>query len=718
MLHGLDLTAILIIEASNVIPDHDLVASKTKLRETILVTQIENALWVIFRQLLHAIYESCESGIDELLRIHLLKNAFDVCRRLFDHFMRKRVQCAEDAVVLAPDEALYRLVCVQMSRLRVVDVWNEERGWWTRKCLDLIATPNISPYVSIAAARLCRRVIELHGDSVYDLETSSFASGTGKRVKRISYGQCLTKILLERIGKLVTIFPEHKDLNVADSAKGTMGNFCVVIFESENAQELMMKAVEKVGEPDITSLGIPLDALCDSSDAPNAIKAAETDSAMIHRNVRCDGCNQSPLRGFRFKCFTCSNYDLCATCYMNQTHNVEHEFVRMSDSSGMGDLLQPRSKGGGMIPETTVLGSKKWKGSVVLVQLKAQGYALYRQGTQVECQSTAKELASLGFLVTVMGYEDLIGLDKLNHWESQVRFTTEPGSTRLNRRTSSVQKKTVQKVERVVIDSFNTNACEINRSAKLRKKVEVMNSVASELIALMRFLLSKIPSLKKWRHTSLKMVVEILEDASDIIDNTSLMEFDRYALVLGAANVLGGFREKLRIGGTVVRKNRTNIGENDVIVAYAFGNDDVLLVSADTFSGEKAPTRCDASELEPIAEFQIDDSIIHSLECLAPSYCSFVNKIHSWMSCQQSKDDSMDDWLLRTELGSTLMGSFSFMIPFWPTLFDNQIISVSLQSSCLPWVFMYTNAMSIIFFRQMETHPRYYSSLPSCTCII
>lgn len=680
MLHGLDQSASLIIEASNAITDQDRVASKMKLRDTILVTQIENALWVIFRQLLNDLYDSCESGIDELLRNHVLKKAFEVCRRLFDYFMRKRVQCIGDTASLAPDEAICRLVCVQMSRLRVVDVWNEEMSWWTRKCLDLIASPNISSYVSIAAARLCRRVIELHGDSVYDLEANPLASGIGKRAKRILFGQSLTKILLERIGKLVTIFPERKDLNVADSANVALNNFCVIIFESENAQELMMKAVEKIGEPDITSLGIPLDALSDTSDT---LKATETDSTMIHRNVRCDGCNQSPLRGFRFKCFTCSNYDLCATCYMNQTHNVEHEFVRMSDSSGMGDLLQPRSKGGGMIPETTVLGSKKWKGSVVLVQLKAQGYALYRQGSQAECLSTAKELASIGFLVTVLGSDDLIDLDKLNHWESQVRFNAEPGSTRLNRRTSSVQKKTVQKVERAVIDSFNTNACEINRSAMLRKKVEVMNSVASELIALMRFLLSEISSLNKWRQTSLKMLVEILEEASDIIDNTSLLEFERYALALGAANVLGGFREKLRIGGTVVRKNRNTIGENDVIVAYAFGNDDVLLASADDFAGENLPTHCDASELEPIAEFQIDDSIIRSLECLAPSYCSFVSKIHSWMSSQQNKDDNTDDWLLRTELGSALMGSFSFMIPFWPTLFDNQIISVRLQSIVL-----------------------------------
>lgn len=678
MLIGLDQTANLIIAASNANFDRGLLTSKMKLREAMATTQIECGLWIIFRQLLNDLYDNCGSGIDELLRDHLLKNVFEVCRRLFDHFLTKRTQCIEGYTGIMPDEALNRLVCAQMYRLRAVDVWNEETSWWTRKCLDLIATSNISPYVIIAAARLCRRVIELHGDSVYDLETNPISLGTGKRAKRVSYGQWFTRIILERIGKLVMVFPERKKIGIVDSENVTMNDFCVVIFQSDNAQELMVDAIEKVGEPDITSLGIPLDAFSDASNLTNFSKASETDSTMVHRNVRCDGCNQSPLRGFRFKCFTCSNYDLCATCYMNQTHNADHEFVRMSDSSGMGDLLQPRSKGGGMTPESTVLGSKKWKGSVILVQLKAQGYALYRQGSQAECLTAAKKLASLGFLTTVMGSEDLTALDKLNHWESQVRFNAEPGSTRLNRRTSSVQKKTVQKVDQVVIESFNINACDINRAAKWnsRRKVEIMDSVASELIALMRFLLSEVSSLKRWQQTSLKMLADMLEEASDIIDNSCLLELDRYALVIGAANVLGGFREKLRIGGSVVRKNSSSICENGVILSYAFGNDDVLMASPDASGKEKAPIRCEVSELEPIAEFQIDDYVIHYLECLAPAYCSFVNKIYTWMSSHPNKDDNLDDWLLRTELGSTLMRSFSFMVPTWPTLFDNQIISV------------------------------------------
>uniref|UniRef100_K3WUM1 ZZ-type domain-containing protein n=1 Tax=Globisporangium ultimum (strain ATCC 200006 / CBS 805.95 / DAOM BR144) TaxID=431595 RepID=K3WUM1_GLOUD len=117
----------------------------------------------------------------------------------------------------------------------------------------------------------------------------------------------------------------------------------------------MGDAIEKVREPDISHLDLQLH----TSELDEEQKVAEStsaDSSIIHRSVRCDGCDQSPLRGFRFKCFTCPNYDLCITCYMGQKHSLDHEFVRLSDSSsGMGDLLQPRSKGGGTIPETSLV---------------------------------------------------------------------------------------------------------------------------------------------------------------------------------------------------------------------------------------------------------------------------------------------------------------------------------------------------------------------------
>jgi len=50
-----------------------------------------------------------------------------------------------------------------------------------------------------------------------------------------------------------------------------------------------------------------------------------------HEGITCDGCNQGPVQGLRFKCKACPNYDLCAECFTKKDliHNGEcggHEF--------------------------------------------------------------------------------------------------------------------------------------------------------------------------------------------------------------------------------------------------------------------------------------------------------------------------------------------------------------------------------------------------------
>lgn len=48
----------------------------------------------------------------------------------------------------------------------------------------------------------------------------------------------------------------------------------------------------------------------------------------IHRGVTCDGC-QGPVRGFRYKCFQCPDYDLCGKCETSGVHSG-HSFLRIS----------------------------------------------------------------------------------------------------------------------------------------------------------------------------------------------------------------------------------------------------------------------------------------------------------------------------------------------------------------------------------------------------
>jgi hypothetical protein len=48
----------------------------------------------------------------------------------------------------------------------------------------------------------------------------------------------------------------------------------------------------------------------------------------VHHGVTCDGCGVSPIRGLRFKCGQCVDYDLCRTCYRHRAdiHEAEHSF--------------------------------------------------------------------------------------------------------------------------------------------------------------------------------------------------------------------------------------------------------------------------------------------------------------------------------------------------------------------------------------------------------
>lgn len=56
-----------------------------------------------------------------------------------------------------------------------------------------------------------------------------------------------------------------------------------------------------------------------------------TNEEPIHPGVVCDGCN-GPIRGTRYNCTTCPDYDLCSKCKNKGVH-AEHEFVVLTKPS-------------------------------------------------------------------------------------------------------------------------------------------------------------------------------------------------------------------------------------------------------------------------------------------------------------------------------------------------------------------------------------------------
>ena len=53
-----------------------------------------------------------------------------------------------------------------------------------------------------------------------------------------------------------------------------------------------------------------------------------------HESIYCDGCDSHPIKGLRFKCNSCSDYDLCQQCVDNsvttKAHKLTHSLIVVS----------------------------------------------------------------------------------------------------------------------------------------------------------------------------------------------------------------------------------------------------------------------------------------------------------------------------------------------------------------------------------------------------
>lgn len=47
----------------------------------------------------------------------------------------------------------------------------------------------------------------------------------------------------------------------------------------------------------------------------------------VHEGVNCNQCQVLPIRGVRYKCGDCDDYDICAVCFPFTNHNAAHTFL-------------------------------------------------------------------------------------------------------------------------------------------------------------------------------------------------------------------------------------------------------------------------------------------------------------------------------------------------------------------------------------------------------
>lgn len=65
-----------------------------------------------------------------------------------------------------------------------------------------------------------------------------------------------------------------------------------------------------------------------SEQAKQAAPPANPASTIVHKNVFCDLCLKT-IRGARYKCASCSNYDRCAACLTKTPHDSTHAWVEI-----------------------------------------------------------------------------------------------------------------------------------------------------------------------------------------------------------------------------------------------------------------------------------------------------------------------------------------------------------------------------------------------------
>ena len=82
----------------------------------------------------------------------------------------------------------------------------------------------------------------------------------------------------------------------------------------------------------------------------------EKTNETVWENVSCDGCQDHPIIGIRYKCKVCDNFDLCEFCEMTIQH--PHPFLKLTSFSSDFNMIKMTSDGPGKMFKTAVVAMK------------------------------------------------------------------------------------------------------------------------------------------------------------------------------------------------------------------------------------------------------------------------------------------------------------------------------------------------------------------------
>ena len=107
----------------------------------------------------------------------------------------------------------------------------------------------------------------------------------------------------------------EKIQKITRDAVNEINNLTKLVIEQSNS------LIERINNPELFKSQSSDDILLRA--APKKVKKEKPE---IHFNVICDGCKVTPLRGNRYKCKKCKDFDFCENCYQLNKESHGHDF--------------------------------------------------------------------------------------------------------------------------------------------------------------------------------------------------------------------------------------------------------------------------------------------------------------------------------------------------------------------------------------------------------
>ena len=125
----------------------------------------------------------------------------------------------------------------------------------------------------------------------------------------------------------------EKIQKITRDAVNEINNLTKLVIEQSNS------LIERINNPELYKSQSSDDILLRA--APKIVKKEKPE---IHFNVTCDGCKVTPLRGNRYKCKKCENFDFCENCFQKNKESHGHDFQVIARPKCRNRLGHPNTK--------------------------------------------------------------------------------------------------------------------------------------------------------------------------------------------------------------------------------------------------------------------------------------------------------------------------------------------------------------------------------------